>query len=156
MWPRALLLILVQQALACDRCANTPPTPALSGFGPAHPHQYVANATFVFRESGLDAEACARRCLSAAACIAFSWDASQACVGSGWSPSYAMAPSSARGAVYHSRLRAANANAVRREVQYALQAPTGGVALGAGALKDAFDANLAYLAQFPLDDMLYW
>jgi hypothetical protein len=45
---------------------------------------------------------------------------------------------------------------VRPFVEYALRAPTAGVTVHHGPLKDAVDANVQYLFQIPADDMLYW
>jgi DUF1680 family protein len=131
-------------------------------FSPPHFGQKVANATMFTDVALMNASACAGRCLAAGdSCIAFTWHPGPegrgggTCVGSHWSSRYAT-DAAAPAAAYYARLRRVNTSRVQPSVEYALRAPTAGVALHSGPLKDAFDANVQYLLQMPADDMLYW
>ena len=129
-------------------------------FSPPHFGQKIANAT-MFTDVGLiNSSACAGRCLAAGdACIAFTWlpegRGGGTCVGSHWSSRYAT-DAAAPTAAYYARLRRVNTSSVQPSVEYTLRVPTTGVTVHRGPLKDAFDANVQYLLQIPVNDMLYW
>ena len=141
-------------ALKCDDHGGVRATP-LAAFHPPHHAEAVVNAT-IFSGAAGSAEDCARRCLGASGCIAFTWHgANSSCDGSGWSPQYAAA-TAPRTTAYYARIRHTNTSRVRPAVAYPLSVPTRGVTLGPGPLRDAFDANVNYLLQFPVDDLLHW
>ena len=131
-------------------------------FSLPHFGQKIANATMFTDATLSNASVCAGRCLAAGdSCIAFTWHPDPeghgggTCVGSHWSSRYAT-DVTAPAVAYYARLRRANTTRVRPSVEYALRAPTAGVTVHRGPLKDAFSANVQYLLQIPVDDMLYW
>lgn len=134
----------------------------LATFAPPHFGEKIANATLFSVDALSNVSACAQRCLDAGqACIAFTWHPVErpgvpsACIGSGWSPRYAIDAAAPSVACY-TRLRHSNVSSVRPAIEYALTVPTTGVELHGGPLANAFQANVQYLLQIPVDDMLHW
>jgi hypothetical protein len=137
--------------------ARRPPSP-LAAFSPPHPAEQVVNATiFQFRHTP-NVTACAQHCLAEAPaeCIAFTYDAAaSSCVGSGWRSTFAVATAPGTTA-YYSLVRQANTAPVKPAIRYALSVPTSGVTIKRGPLAEAFQANVQYLLQIPVADMLHW
>ena len=134
----------------------------LTAFAAPHFGEKIVNATLFIAVGTLsNASACAQRCLDAgSACIAFTWhpehpEAPSTCVGSSWSPRYAI-DAAGPSVAHYPRLRRSNTSAVRPAIEYALAVPTAGVEFHSGPLADAFQANVQYLLQMPVDDMLHW
>lgn len=171
-----LLVVLVvalleaRGAAGCTMCGDgsgassraggprAPPGTPLAAFSPAHPAEQIVNATIFQFHNTLNTTACAQHCLAQEApqCIAFTYDPSgSSCVGSGWSPTFAVAAAPSTAAFY-SLLRQANTAPVNPAIRYALSAPTSGVAIRSGPLAEAFQANVQYLLQIPVADMLHW
>lgn len=134
----------------------------LAAFSPPHFGEKIANATLFSVHALRNVSACAQHCLDAGqVCIAFTWnpgverEAPGICIGSGWSSRYAV-DAAAPSAAYYTRLRRSNVSSVRPAIEYALTVPTAGVELHSGPFADAFQANVQYLLQIPVDDMLHW
>ena len=134
----------------------------LAAFAAPHQGQRIVNASLFDVDTLSNVTSCAQRCLDAEACIAFTWQnqaanpgGSSSCVGSGWSPRYATdtAPPTTS---YYSRLRHGNTSRAQAAIEYRLSVPIAGVELHSGPLADAFQANVQYLLQIPVDDMLHW
>ena len=152
-------------APAPPAAAPAPPADPLASFGPPHANATVANATLASFPGVADAAACAASCLALPAaprCIGFAvapaagGGAGLDCLALGWSSAYAVV-ANASGASYFSRLIDRDDRPVVPALQYALETPTRGVQLGAGSLFAKYMAlNRIYLAQFPVDDMLFW
>ena len=138
----------------------------LAGFGPPHVGQRVVGASLPAGESTAAAaraiDGCAAACLQAPACNSFNWlsgtvATSQACELNGWGPTYVVTQNTTSS--YYSRIIERNDTAFGAAILYALQVPSRAVELGpAGSspFATAFDTNLEYLRQYPVDDVLYW
>lgn len=171
-------LLTVAAANACAQCEQGPLSTVgsqrllhavettmrepLAAFAAPHFGEEIVNAT-LFSAPALDnVSACARRCIDVGAeCIAFTWrpantESPSTCIGSKWDSQYATAVSAAPSAAYYTRLRRGNTSAVRPAIVYPLVVPTTGVKLHSGPFAEAFQANVQYLLQIPVDDMLYW
>jgi hypothetical protein len=123
-----------------------------------HRQQEVVNGTTLFHRENQSVDACAQLCNANSECVSFNFK-STGCVGSSWSPAYAIqeAPAGSGNDVsYYARVRQGNTSRILPQQKFALTVPTSGVTLGHGVLKTAFDANINYLLQFPVDDMLHW
>ena len=157
MW-ESLLIATVRACSLCDHF-HAPAAPPVVTFGAPHQGQRIANATFEQHNAPITKAHCAKYCAAKFQCIAFSWS-SAGCELSEWSPTYAVENSSLPSAMYQSKVRVGNRTAATRAVKYSLRAPTAGVKLlraGNGSvLRAAFDSNLRYLSQYPVDDMLFW
>lgn len=133
-----LLLVLVvalleaRGAAGCTLCGDSsgassraggpraPPGTPLAAFSPAHPAEQIVNATIFQFHNTLNTTACVQHCLAQQApqCIAFSYDpAGSSCVGSGWSPTFAVAAAPSTSAFY-SLLRQANTAPVNPAIRH--------------------------------------
>jgi hypothetical protein len=80
----------------------------------------------------------------------------QTCTLSGWSDSYALEDTD-KSSLYYFRLRRLDNSSVTPAVSYSLEVPNRWVQLlGTTAFSASFAANIIYLSQFPVDDLLYW
>ena len=127
-------------------------------------------------EYATTASACAEACLEESRCIAFTFGAAHPpCDLAGWSDRYDVARATSQAAYYYRNFDdPASQQPVKPAVRYPLETPTAGVQLlppsstrapeagaasvwqRAGVWGTAFGANLKYLSQFPVDDMLFW
>ena len=151
------LLLLLLGTFGCPACAGSFGVP-IAGFGPPVQGIAIVNSTVVLRTTVKSNQACGAECVKTPGCIAITWYPSQSkCVGSGWSNWYTMEPVASPSTVTYTRIRHLDKASVVPEIEMALTVPTYGVQLQAGGLfKNAFDANVEYLMQFPADDLLFW
>lgn len=157
LWPMAALTVVSAAATGAGAVASRAEPAPIAGFGSPMPETAVINATRVLQRCNVTEPAeCGQLCVnSPQGCIAISWARSGCCSGWGWSADYALAPSSF--VVSYSRIRPANTTSVEPVIKFRLAVPTSGVALAPrGLLRAAFDANIGYLLQVPVDDMLFW
>ena len=145
---------------------------ALAAFNAAQHRTRVIGPQVVPHAGPRSADDCAAACLGlGAGCIAFNWLAAAthrhrgdpvprappaACELSGWGPELMLWRNQSSAHAYYSKVLPRNDTAAEHTVQYVLDVPTGGVALTGGPFETAFATNLAYLSQFPVDDVLYW
>ena len=133
--------------------AKAESTPALSGFGAPMAATSVVNATRLLCQIAHTPEDCARLCIVTQGCIAFT-SLADSCTCFGFNSSFALEPN--KSAVSYFRVRPVNTTRVRPSLSLRLTVPTSGVWLGQGLLRKAFDANIRYLLQVPVNDMLFW
>eukprot|EP00937_MAST-01D_sp_MAST-1D-sp2_P004229 g4229.t1 len=121
------------------------------------PARAVVNATSVVTQKATTVESCSALCLSVPSCVAFTWQgATGNCEGFGLGGAFAAAAAAAETVTYY-RVRTLDRSPVHAAARFALDVPTGGVALSPSSLLGrAFAANVRYLKQFPVDDMLFW
>lgn len=152
-----VLLILLPETLACSACTGAFDSP-IRGFGPPANGMTIVNSTIISRVIRKSKQACGAECIGAPGCIAFTWNPNDGqCVASGWSNWYAIEPASSASIVTYTRIRHLNKQRVVPKFEMALTVPTSGVELEQGGLfKSAFDSNVGYLMQFPVDDLLFW
>jgi hypothetical protein len=160
--------------------AGVPGTDPLLAFQAPQVGFAVVNASLLPQphaaEYATTASACAEACLEEIRCIAFTFsDAHPPCDLAGWSDRYDVARATSQAAYYYRNFDdPASQQPVKPAVSYPLEAPTAGVQLlppsstrapqavaasvwqRAGVWGTAFGANLKYLSQFPVDDMLFW
>ena len=126
---------------------------SLQYFGPPHVGEIVVNATVAALPGTWTPENCASQCVADHRCIAFTVSPAW-CNLSTWSNTYAVTDGDGS---YYFKIQRLDRTPVVPRVTYALDVPTAGVSLTPGSLfANASRANLAYLLQFPVDDMLYW
>ena len=168
MWGAFLLLGLATQAHQQQQGSHHPlpallvqfagGAPAVLGFGPPHVGQRIGGAQLSPPEPTSTVGQCAATCERVAECNGFSWAAAgdgTACELSTWGPNYVVMQNASW--VYYSRVLERNDTAFRAAVSFLLAVPTRAVALSAGSPFDhAFQTNLDYLGQYPVDDILYW
>ena len=132
--------------------------PAMPGFGPPHIGQRVVGASLQPPPATSTVQQCGAACLAVSECNSFNWAATplrSTCELNTWGPSYAVMQNSSW--LYYSRVLERNDTAWNAAISLQLQVPVRGVALTAGsAFSHAFDTNLDYLRQYPVDDLLYW
>eukprot|EP01079_Euglenida_sp_SAG-EU17-18_P003425 gene3426-3899_t len=128
-------------------------SPVLDNFGAPHANQTITGATIAI-SSSTGVEECADRCLARTDCIAFSLFSAN-CTLSTWSSGYLVQP--LPGSAYYTRTIPRHDTPWTPAIRLALRTPTSGVAVGPDSVfGQAFEANIDYLGQYPLDDMLYW
>eukprot|EP01047_Picozoa_sp_COSAG01_P018377 COSAG01_NODE_993_length_12256_cov_6.798964_11_plen_307_part_00 len=139
--------------------ASVPPVP---GYGPPHVGQRVVGSALSPPPAAGTIEQCAAACHRAGStCAGFNWAAAgsgRLCELSTWGPNYVVMQNISW--VYYSRTIERNDTAYRAAIKYQLQVPTRSVWLtgdkGSSPFLRAFETNLDYLRQYPVDDVLYW
>ena len=158
--------------LAVNVAAGPVLSPVPTGFTAAHPGLRVTGPQVQAHPASQSRDSCAAACL-AQPCIAFNWieaatggapttrrpaggavAAGSACELSSWGPEYIVLPNAS--STYFTKTLARNDTAATPAIAYLAKVPVSGVQLIGGPFSRAFDTNLAYLNQFPVDDMLYW
>jgi hypothetical protein len=139
----------------------TASVPPVSGYGPPHVGQRVVGSALPPPATATSTiEQCAAACQGAGStCSGFNWAAvgnSRMCELNRWGPNYVVMQNTSW--VYYSRTIERNDTAYRAAIKYQLQVPTCGVQLTAvgSPFNHAFETNLDYLRQYPVDDILYW
>jgi hypothetical protein len=140
----------------------TASAPPVAGFGPPHVGQRVVGASLsppVGKSSTVDQ--CGAACERVAGCNSFNWataGSSSSCELNTWGPNYVVGQNASW--VYYSRVIERNDTVFNAAVKYLLDVPTRGVELvgnnHTNPFMNAFETNLDYLSQYPVDDVLYW
>jgi hypothetical protein len=148
----------------------TASAPAVPGFGPPHVGQRIVGASLEPpTPAPSTVEQCGASCQAAPECNGFNWaDAGAAAGGVSntntdqpscelctWGPNYVVMQNSSW--MYYSRVPDRNDTAWTAAVPYLLDVPLRGVQLTDpdSPFSRAFDTNLEYLSQYPVDDLLH-
>ena len=135
--------------------AAVPQLPPPAGFEAVYPGLRVNGSQLVLSARSDSVAQCAAACRAeGTGCIAFNWVGGAVCELSGWSANYTVFANAS--SVYYTKSLPRNDTALELKIPYQLSVPTSGVELRAGPFARAFQTNLGYLQQFPVDDMLYW
>ena len=152
----AMAALLLAAALALPVPPQPPP-----GFAAAFPGSRVNGSQVADSPGSATLDICAKACLKqGGSCIAFNWvtgtpGGKGLCELSGWGAEFVVLPNQSN-SVYFAKLLPRNDSAVSATVTYQLDVPQSGVEITGGPFLTAFSTNLAYLNQFPIEDMLYW
>eukprot|EP00035_Acanthoeca_spectabilis_P012295 m.219527 g.219527 ORF g.219527 m.219527 type:complete len:991 (+) comp15583_c0_seq1:238-3210(+) len=129
-----------------------------SGFSGVQPETRILGPQVVPITNVDITSGCAEACLArGGGCIGFNvvnTTDGMLCEVSGYGPEAAIVPTN--GSAFFPKAIARNDSRVEPAVTYSLAVPTRGVTLTSGPFAVAFATNIAYLSQFPVNDILYW
>jgi hypothetical protein len=157
----ALDLLLPGVAVSSALRRARAPQPVPTGYETANLGWRVVGPQVVEVPDSATRDDCATTCLGkGTGCIAFNWVRNSSSLGfvcehSGWGAAYAVNRTD-QASVYYTKGLPRNDTSVQPKIRYELAVPTRGIVLTGGPFAAAFATNVAYLAQFPVDDMLYW